>query len=53
MTNHLAARATSDPKIIVGKPVSRATRVPVQLIFCRLADHSGLNIDDIRAGNSE
>jgi uncharacterized protein (DUF433 family) len=62
MTHHLAARAISGLKIIVGKPVINGTRIPVHLIFrrlgagdteeLRLADHSCVNIDDIRAGYS-
>ena len=41
MTNCLAARVTSDPAIMMGKPVIKVTRIPVKLILPRLgADDS-------------
>ncbi len=37
----LLARITVDPRILVGKPVIRGTRIPVELILKKL----GQNID--------
>ncbi len=36
MTNRIAARVTSDPRIMMGKPVIKGTRIPVELIIRRL-----------------
>jgi uncharacterized protein (DUF433 family) len=52
-------RITSDPAIMVGKPVVRGTRIPVELVLGHLAENPDLDdlfgaypqltIDDIRA----
>jgi len=52
-------RITIDPKIMLGKPVIRGTRITVELILRKLgegmtdkeilAHHPHLNVDDIRA----
>ncbi len=62
MTNRLADRVTSDPAIMMGKPVIKGTRIPVELILRRLgagdseqqllADHPRLTMEDIRAAQS-
>jgi uncharacterized protein (DUF433 family) len=48
-----------DPEILVGKPVVRGTRIPVELVLAKLAanpdldelfaDYPRLTIDDVRA----
>ena len=55
MMNRLAARVTSDPRIMMGKPVLKGTRIPVELILRHLgsgdseqqilADHPRLTIN--------
>ena len=40
-----ADRITIDPKILVGKPVVRGTRVPVELVLKHLAEN--LDVDDV------
>ena len=55
-------RIEIDPKIMVGKPVVRGTRVTVELILRKLgagmtpeeiiADHPRLTIEDIRAAQA-
>jgi uncharacterized protein (DUF433 family) len=62
MARHAANRVTSDPGIMMGKPVITGTRIPVELILRRLgagdseqqilADHPHLTIDDIRAAQA-
>lgn len=52
-------RITIDPKIMFGKPVIEGTRVPVELVLCKiaagmtdsaiLAHHPHLIVDDLRA----
>lgn len=41
----LAARITLDPEIMVGKPVIRETRIPVELIVRMIAQ--GISIEEI------
>ena len=38
-------RITVDPKILVGKPLVRGTRVPVELVLKHLAEN--LDVDDV------
>jgi uncharacterized protein (DUF433 family) len=55
-------RITSDPSVMLGKPVVRGTRITVELILRKLgggmsveqvlADHPQLTADDIRAAQS-
>ncbi len=55
-------RIKIDPEIMVGKPVIRGTRVPVDLVLCKLgagmapeeiiADHPKLTLDDVRAAQT-
>jgi uncharacterized protein (DUF433 family) len=62
MTNRIAARVTSDPRIMMGKPVIKGTRIPVELILRLLgagdseqqilADYPRLTIEDIRAAQA-
>ena len=40
--NHYLDRITSDPKIMVGKPVVRGTRIPVEAVLAHLADNPDL-----------
>jgi uncharacterized protein (DUF433 family) len=57
--NHLLERITTDPKIMVGKPVIRGTRLTVEYILHLLAhgateveileEYAGLTREDIRA----
>ena len=57
--DELLKRIAIDPKIMVGKPVIKGTRIPVSLILERLAggmaaqqiieDYPHLTMDDIRA----
>ena len=52
-------RITQDPEILVGKPVVRGTRIPVELVLAKLAanpdlnvlfaDYPRLTVDDVRA----
>jgi uncharacterized protein (DUF433 family) len=52
-------RITRDPAILVGKPVVRGTRIPVELVLAKLAanpdlddlfaDYPRLTVDDVRA----
>ena len=54
-----ADRIVVDPKVMVGKPVVRGTRIPVELVLSRLAhsldletlfeDYPRLTIDDVKA----
>ena len=62
MRQRKSERVTSDPRIMMGKPVIRGTRIPVELILRRLgagdseqqilADHPRLTRDDIRAAQA-
>jgi uncharacterized protein (DUF433 family) len=45
MREQLEARITIDPAVMVGKPVIRGTRIPVELIVRMLAD--GVPEDEI------
>ena len=36
-------RITTDPKVMVGKPVVRGTRIPVERVLARLADNPDLD----------
>lgn len=55
-------RVTTDPAIMLGKPVIRGTRITVELILRKLggglsaeqvlADHPQLTLDDIRAAQA-
>jgi uncharacterized protein (DUF433 family) len=57
--SHSEARIVTDPKILVGKPVVRGTRIPVELVLSRLAenpdldelfaDYPRLTVDDVKA----
>ncbi len=59
MDEQLRQRISIDPKVMVGKPVIRGTRIPVELIVRMLAqgipesdilrEYSRLQPDDIRA----
>ena len=59
MVYHLAERVVIDPAVMVGKPVIRGTRIPVELIVRMLsqgvaeseilAEYPRLQPDDIRA----
>jgi uncharacterized protein (DUF433 family) len=52
-------RIIQDPKILVGKPVVKGTRIPVELVLAKLthnpdleelfADYPRLTIDDVKA----
>lgn len=54
-----AERIEVNPKVMLGKPVIRGTRVPVELILRKLAEgateadlldgHPGLTVEDIKA----
>ncbi len=55
-------RITTDPAVMLGKPVIRGTRITVELILRKLggglstgevlADHPQLNLDDIHAAQA-
>jgi uncharacterized protein (DUF433 family) len=57
-TTNDAQRIITDPNIMVGKPVVRGTRIPVELVLAKLAqnpdldelfaDYPRLTIDDVR-----
>jgi len=59
MGEQLLKRISVDAKVMVGKPVIRGTRIPVELILRMLAqgisegeilrEHPGLRAEDIRA----
>ena len=59
MTKEIADRITTDPKVMVGKPVIAGTRMPVELVLAKLAanpdldefflDYPELTVDDIKA----
>ncbi len=52
-------RIVRDPKVLVGKPVVKGTRIPVELVLAKLAanpdvqellvDYPRLSIDDVKA----
>jgi uncharacterized protein (DUF433 family) len=55
----IAERIVVDPEIMVGKPVIKGTRVPVELVLAKLAadpslsefflDYPELTLDDVKA----
>jgi uncharacterized protein (DUF433 family) len=47
MDPQLLQRVTSDPAIMVGKPVIRGTRIPVEMIVRMVAQ--GMSSDEIQA----
>ena len=59
MAREIADRITVDPEVMVGKPVIKGTRLPVDLVLAKLAadpsldelflDYPELTIDDIKA----
>ncbi len=59
MTKEIADRITTDPKVMVGKPVIKGTRMPVELVLAKLAanpdladffiDYPELTVHDIEA----
>ncbi len=58
-TQRLRERIIQDPNILVGKPVVKGTRIPVELVLAKLAanpdvqelfaDYPRLTIDDVKA----
>lgn len=62
MAARLVDRIVSDPRVMMGKPVVKGTRIPVELILRRLgagdgdaqilADYPALSIEDIRAAQA-
>ncbi len=59
MAKEIAERITTDPEIMVGKPVVKGTRMPVELVLAKLAanpdldefflDYPELGVDDVKA----
>ena len=59
MAQEIADRITIDPQVMVGKPVIKGTRMPVELVLAKLAanpdlgefflDYPELTIDDVKA----
>ena len=59
MAREIADRITIDPKVMVGKPVIKGTRMPVELVLAKLAanpdleefflDYPELTVDDVKA----
>lgn len=59
MAEEIAERITIDPAVMVGKPVIKGTRMPVELVLAKLAadpdldefflDYPELTIEDIEA----
>ena len=59
MAKEIAERITTDPEIMVGKPVIKGTRMPVELVLAKLAanpdldefflDYPELSVDDVKA----
>lgn len=47
MKESLRKKIVVDPRVMVGKPVIRGTRIPVDAVIKRMAD--GLTIEDILA----
>jgi uncharacterized protein (DUF433 family) len=62
MRQRKSERVTTDPRVMMGKPVLEGTRIPVELILRRLgagdseqqilADHPRLTPDDIRSAQA-
>ena len=58
-TNNHLERIVQDPKILVGKPTVRGTRIPVELVLAKLAhdpdldelfaDYPRLTVEDAKA----
>ncbi len=59
MAKEIAERITIDPDVLVGKPVIKGTRMPVELVLAKLAanpdldefflDYPELTVDDVKA----
>jgi uncharacterized protein (DUF433 family) len=59
MAKEIATRITVDPEVMVGKPVIKGTRMPVELVLTKLAanpdlddfflDYPELTVDDVKA----
>lgn len=59
MVKKIADRITIDPRVMVGKPVIKGSRIPVELVLAKLAanpdlkefflDYPELTIDDVKA----
>jgi uncharacterized protein (DUF433 family) len=59
MAQEIADRITVDPTVMVGKPVIKGTRMPVELVLAKLGanldldefflDYPELTIDDVKA----
>ena len=59
MATEIAERITVDPAVMVGKPVIKGTRMPVELVLAKLAvnpdlvdfflDYPELTVEDIKA----
>ena len=59
MAREIAQRITTDPAVMVGKPVIAGTRMPVELVLAKLVanpdldefflDYPELTIDDVKA----
>ncbi len=59
MAREIAAGITVDPRVMVGKPVIKGTRMPVDLVLAKLAanpglqelflDYPELTIEDVKA----
>ena len=59
MTKEIAERITIDPAVMVGKPVIKGTRMPVELVLAKLAanpdldelflDYPELTVEDVKA----
>ena len=59
MAHDYQDRIIQDPEILVGKPVVKGTRIPVELVLAKLAanpdvrelflDYPWLTLDDVRA----
>jgi uncharacterized protein (DUF433 family) len=59
MAKEIAEGITVDPKVMVGKPVIKGTRMPVELVLAKLAanpdlgefflDYPELTVDQVRA----
>ena len=57
--NNLPERIIQDPDILVGKPVVKGTRIPVELVLAKLAanpdltelfqDYPRLTVEDVKA----
>lgn len=59
MVREIADRITIDPAVMVGKPVIKGTRMPVELVLAKLAanpdldefflDYPELSVEDVKA----